>query len=81
MFLGLYWVFFYRVLMYFCIDSVAKCSKTVLNMGVDVSRVKQALRYQIRATGQPFTSVDSLLEAAIEAQHHAEARHAMDDRQ
>ena len=53
--------------------------QTVLGMGVDLSRVKQAIKRQIRATGQPFSSVDSLLEAAIEMQHHSEHRQALEN--
>ena len=55
-------------------------AQTVLNMGVDLSRVKQALKLKIRATGQPFSTVDSLLEAAIEVQHYSDYRQAMEDR-
>ncbi|XP_046450026.1 baculoviral IAP repeat-containing protein 7-B-like isoform X2 [Daphnia pulex] len=53
--------------------------QTVLAMGVDLSRVRQALKYQIRTTGQPFNTVDSLLEAAIEIQHHSEHRQSLED--
>jgi hypothetical protein len=53
--------------------------QTVLAMGVDLSRVKQALKYQIRRTGQVFNTVDSLLEAAIEIQHHSEHRQSLED--
>ena len=56
-------------------------AQTVLNMGVDLSRVKQALQLKIRATGQAFSTVDSLLEAAIEVQHFNDYRQAMEDRQ
>ena len=48
-------------------------------MGVDISRVKQALLFKIRTTGTSFSSVDSLLEAAIEAQHNSEHRQAMEE--
>lgn len=54
-------------------------AQTVLGMGVDLSRVKQAIQRQIRTTGQPFNSVDSLLEAAIEIQQHSEHRQALED--
>nr|SVE86608.1 EOG090X01XB [Daphnia similis] len=53
--------------------------QTVLAMGVDLSRVKQALKYQIRNTGQPFDTVDSLLEAAIEFQHYNEHRQSLEN--
>nr|SVE74652.1 EOG090X01XB [Daphnia carinata] len=53
--------------------------QTVLAMGVDLSRVKQALKYQIRNTGQPFGTVDSLLEAAIEFQHYNEHRQSLEN--
>lgn len=59
------------------LDSVI--AQTVLNMGVDVSRVKQAMQYKIRTTGHAFNTVDSLLEAAIEVQHYSEHRHALED--
>lgn len=54
-------------------------AQTVLAMGVDLSRVKQALKFKVRTTGQPFSTVDSLLEAAIEVQHHSEQRQALED--
>lgn len=54
-------------------------AQTVLAMGVDLSRVKQALKFKVRSTGQPFSTVDSLLEAAIEVQHHNEHRQALED--
>lgn len=47
-------------------------AQTVLAMGVDVSRVKHAIRSNIRAVGRAFSTVDSLLEAAIEARHSYE---------
>jgi len=49
-------------------------------MGVDLSRVKQAFQFKLRTTGTSFTTVDSLLEAAIEAQHSSEHRQALEDR-
>jgi len=49
-------------------------------MGVDISRVKQAFQFKIRTTGSSFTTVDSLLEAAIEAQHYSEQRQALEER-
>ena len=49
-------------------------------MGVDISRVKQAFQFKLRTTGSGFTSVDSLLEAAIEAQHYSEHRQALEER-
>ncbi len=55
-------------------------AQTVLAMGVDLSRVKQAYKYQMRTTGCPFSSVDSLLEAAIEIQHYSEHRQSLEDR-
>ena len=54
-------------------------AQTVLSMGVDFSRVKQAIQYKMRATGRPFSTVDSLLEAAIEVQHYSEHRQAMEN--
>jgi len=54
-------------------------AQTVLSMGVDLSRVKQAIQYKMRTTGCPFNTVDSLLEAAIEVQHYSEHRQAMED--
>lgn len=54
-------------------------AQTVLAMGVDLSRVKQAYQMRMRATGQPFPTVDSLLEAAIEAQQQSEQRQALED--
>ena len=59
---------------------VSPIAQTVLAMGVDISRVKQAFKYQIRNTGQPFESVDSLLEVAIAVQHCSEHRQALEDR-
>ena len=55
-------------------------AQTVLAMGVDLSRVKQAYKYQMRTTGQPCSTVDSLLEAAIEIQQYSEHRQSLEDR-
>lgn len=41
-------------------------AQTVLTMGVDLSCIKQAYQQRIRSGGQPFSTVDSLLEATIE---------------
>lgn len=53
-------------------------AQTVLAMGVDLSRVKQAYQMRLRSMGSPFTTVDSLLEAAIEIQHSNEHRQALE---
>ena len=53
--------------------------QTVLAMGIDMSRVKMALKMKMRSTGQPFSSVDSLLEATITLQHYNEHRLALED--
>lgn len=53
--------------------------QTVLAMGIDLSRVKQALKLKLRTTGQSFSTVDSLLEATITLQHYNEHLLALED--
>ncbi|KAK3931779.1 Baculoviral IAP repeat-containing protein 3 [Frankliniella fusca] len=40
-----------------------------LGTGLDVSRIKMALRQKLEQTGLPFSSADALIEAALDVQH------------
>lgn len=53
--------------------------QTVLSIGIDLALVKMALKQRIKSTGEPFTSVDSLLEAATRLQRSNERRQALED--
>nr|CAG4644171.1 EOG090X0AH4 [Lepidurus arcticus] len=52
--------------------------KAVLEMGIDSSRIKQALRRRFSFTTEAFPSVESLLKAALDVQHDDEHRQQLE---
>jgi hypothetical protein len=44
------------------------CPQVALHLGLDASRIKLALRRKLEQTGLPFTTLDALIEAALQIQ-------------
>lgn len=43
--------------------------QAALGTGLDITRIKMALRQKLEQTGLPFSSADALIEAALDVQH------------
>jgi len=48
------------------------CSQVALQVGLDASRIKLAVRRKIEQTGVPFTTPDALIEAVLRIQMNEE---------
>lgn len=48
------------------------CPQAALQVGLDASRIKLALRHKIEQTGMPFTTSDALIEAVLDSQVNEE---------
>jgi len=48
------------------------CSQVALHVGLDVSRIKLAVRRKIEQTGMPFMTPDALIEAVLRIQMNEE---------
>jgi hypothetical protein len=48
------------------------CPQAALQVGLDASRIKLALRHKVEQTGMPFTTSDALIEAVLDIQMNEE---------
>jgi hypothetical protein len=55
------------------------CPQMALQVGLDASRIKLALRHKLEQTGLPFTTPDALIEAALQIQMNEETADTASD--